>query len=465
VAAAAEARAIAAAAPAGRLHYRRRANNHGFKAGNLMDFLDHHAGRAELAVVLDADSQMTAAAVLRLVRTLRDDPRLAIVQHLTVGLPSAAGFPRLFQFGMRAGMRSWARAAAWWQGDEACYWGHNAALRIAPIRAHARLAPLPDGSLILSHDQIEAAQLAGAGWGVRLLAEEDGSFEANPPALPEFLRRELRWLAGNFQYWPLLRRPRLRLMGRWQLLQAILLFASAPFYVLVLAGAALAAATDPVSAFPAGATLALAVAWSGALYAPKWLGYAVLLATPAGRARYGGTRRLLAGIAAEGVFTLLLDPVTTVAKTLAMIRLALGVRAGWAPQNRGARGVGWREATRLLWPETLVGVVAFAGFAAGGWCVALWAVPFAGGLLSAIPFCVLTAHPQLGRWLQRRGIAAMPEEPIAGGLGSRRPQEPAPAFWAAGSTIVAPPRSTRNTASPRRTCPSGNSPTQPSANA
>ncbi len=139
------------------------------------------------------------------------------MQHLTVGSPAASAFPRLFQFGMRAGMRVWATGQAWWQGDEGPYWGHNAAFRIAPFRAHARLAPLPDGTPILSHDQVEAAQLRAAGWGVAVLPEEDGSFEENPPALPEFLRRDTRWLAGNLQYRHLLLRPGLRPMGRWQL--------------------------------------------------------------------------------------------------------------------------------------------------------------------------------------------------------------------------------------------------------
>ena len=127
-------------------------------------------------------------------------------------------------------MRTWATGQAWWQGDEGPYWGHNAVVRIAPFRAHCRLPALPGGRHILSHDQVEAAVLRGAGWGVRVLPDEDGSWEANPPALPEFLRRELRWLAGNMQYRHLLRLPDLRAMGRWQLVQAILLFVGAPLY-------------------------------------------------------------------------------------------------------------------------------------------------------------------------------------------------------------------------------------------
>ena len=193
-----------------RIRYRRRAANTGFKAGNIMDFLDHHAAGFELMLTLDADSEMSAAAVLRLVRAMQADPTLAIAQHLTVGLPASSAFPRLFQFGMRAGMRTWATGQAWWQGDEGPYWGHNAVVRIAPFRAHCRLPMLPGGRHILSHDQVEAAVLRGAGWGVRVLPDEDGSWEANPPALPEFLRRELRWLAGNLQYRHLLRLPGLR---------------------------------------------------------------------------------------------------------------------------------------------------------------------------------------------------------------------------------------------------------------
>ena len=403
-----------------RIRYRRRAVNTGFKAGNIMDFLDHHAEGFELMLTLDADSAMSAAAVLRLVRALQADPTLAIAQHLTVGLPASSAFPRLFQFGMRAGMRTWAIGQAWWQGDEGPYWGHNAVVRIAPFRAHCRLPSLPDGRHVLSHDQVEAAVLRGAGWGVRVLPDEDGSWEANPPTLPEFLRRELRWLAGNLQYRHLLRLPGLRLMGRWQLVQAILLFTGSPLYLLFLLAAAAAAATDATSPFPAAPALALTVAWLGALYAPKLLGYAEVALSPDQRQRYGGLARLACGAAAEIGFTLLLDAVSAVAKAGAMVRLAFGAHSGWTPQNRNDRGVPWGEAARLLWPQTVLGVLVFAGFAAAGWTATLWALPLAGGLLAAIPLAVLTADRRLGRWMRAKLVVAVPEElalrPQTGGV-------------------------------------------------
>ena len=406
-----------------RIHYRRRAANAGFKAGNIMDFLDHHAKGFEFMLTLDADSEMSAHAVLRLLRTINADRTLTIVQHLTVGLPASSAFPRLFQFGMRAGMRTWAIGQAWWQGDEGPYWGHNAIVRIAPFRAHCRLPLLPDRTAILSHDQVEAAVLRGAGWGVRVLPDEDGSWEANPPTLPEFLRRELRWLAGNLQYRHLLRLPGLRPMGRWQLVQAILLFASTPLYLLFLLAAATAAATDTTSPFPARWALALTLAWLGSLYAPKLFGYAEVALSPAERARYGGLPRFARGVLAEFGFTLLLDAVSSVAKTLAMLHLATGAAAHWMPHNRGDHGVGWSEATRQLWPQTAFGILVFALFAHSGWTATLWALPLASGLLLAIPLCVLTANPAFSRWLRENAVAAIPEE-----VASQPDPVPAPAL-------------------------------------
>jgi membrane glycosyltransferase len=393
-----------------RVHYRRRTENTGFKAGNIMDFLDHLAGDHEVMLVLDADSEMTAEAVMRLVIALRDDPSLGIIQHLTVGLPAASAFPRLFQFGMRAGMRTWATALSWWQDDECVYWGHNAAVRIAPFRDHCRLPLLPDGTPILSHDQVEAAILRGAGWGVRLLAEEDGSFEANPPALPEFMRRELRWVAGNFQYRHLFGLPGLRPMGRWQLLQAILLFGNTAFNLLFLLAAAWIAATNRTSGFPLIWALAATVTWVSALYAPKWLGYLEVLVSPAKAQMYGGPGRLLSGVLLETLYTLTLDAVTLWAKTAAAISSLAGIRTGWAPQNRAGRGVSWREAAGLLWPQTLLGAVVLTGFAQAGWTALLWALPFAGGMFVSIPFCVITADPRVGRWLRSAHLASIPEE-------------------------------------------------------
>jgi membrane glycosyltransferase len=183
--------------------YRRRPLNTGFKAGNIRDFCERWGANYDFAVVLDADSLMTAAAVTRLVRIMQADPRLGILQSLVTGLPSTSAFARLFQFGMRLGMRSYTIGSAWWQADCGPYWGHNAVIRLAPFMAHCQLPTLPDGALVgghvLSHDQIEAVLMRRAGYEVCVLAEEGASFEENPPTLIEFIRRDLRWLQGSVE--------------------------------------------------------------------------------------------------------------------------------------------------------------------------------------------------------------------------------------------------------------------------
>ncbi|TDH60216.1 glucans biosynthesis glucosyltransferase MdoH [Dankookia rubra] len=424
LAAAAEERAISAFRQ-GRVEggiavrYRRRVENIGFKAGNVMDFLDRHAGQAELMLCLDADSEMTAPAVLRLVACMEADPRMAILQQLIVGRPATAAFPRLFQFGMRAGMRAWATGQAWWQGPEGPYWGHNAVIRAEPFRRHCRLEPLPGGRPILSHDQVEAVRLHAAGWKVCCLPVEAGSMEGNPPALPEFMARDLRWAAGNMQYWDLLWLPGQTWMGRWQLAQAILLFVGAPLWCGVLAFAALNAAAGGGAATPDGWLLALLLATWGMLHAPKLVGYAEVLAKPRLAASYGGRGAFLRGAAAELGFTTLLDPVSTCNKALFLLALPFGGRgAGWAPQNRSDRGVGWGDAARLLWPHTAFGVVVFGLLLATAPGAAAWALPWAGGLLAAVPFCVLTASPGLSAALRARCLAATPEELAPGGAGA-----------------------------------------------
>ncbi len=398
-----EAAAIATRLPAAR--YRRRINNTGFKAGNVMDFCDHHAGDAEFMLCLDADSEMSAEAVLRLVGLMQADERIAIIQQLIVGRPASAAFPRLFQFGMRAGMRIWATGQAWWQGDEGPYWGHNALIRIAPFREHARLEALPDGNPILSHDQVEAVRLHAAGWKVVALPIEAGSMEGNPPALPEFMARDLRWGAGNMQYFSLLRLPGMTWMGRWQLAQAILLFAGAPLWVAVLVFATCNAAAGSATDKPALA-LAMFAAWT-ALHAPKLLGYAQVLGTPALAAEYGGRGRFARGAALEIGFTTLLDPISVFNKAMFLVALPFRRLRGWAPQNRVDRGVSWADAARLLWPHTLFGVAVFVALPISAWP---WALPWAAGLVLAVPFCVATSAPTVSGWLRTHGLAATPEE-------------------------------------------------------
>ncbi len=69
--------------------------------------------------------------------------------------------------------------------------------------------------------------------------------------------------------------------------------------------------------------------------------------------------------------------------------------------------MGWGDAARLLWPHTLAGVALFALLPGWAWWIAM---PWAGGLLLAIPFAVLTASPRFSDWLREGRLCATPEE-------------------------------------------------------
>lgn len=396
-------------------NYRRRAVNEGFKAGNVMDFLDRHAEGLDHFLCLDADSRMTPDAVLRLVGVLEADPKLAIVQQLIHGRPASAAFPRLFQFGMRQGMRTWATGQAWWQGDEGPYWGHNAVIRIAPFREHCRLGPLPDGSRILSHDQVEATRLIAAGWKVRVLPDDHGSTESNPPTFGDFIIRDLRWAGGNMQYLALLRLPGQSWMARWQLVQAMLLFAGAPLLCAILLLAAINALTGGGASTPTGWLVLLLVAGWACYYAPKLAGYAEMLLKPELAATYGGREEVLRDAAAEIAFTTLMEPARLMAQSLFLVAVPFGLKVGWAPQNRADRGVSWLDAARQFWPATLAGLVLTAAFAIASPLALLLVAPVLASLLLAIPFAVVTADASFSAWLRQEEICALPEE-IPGGV-------------------------------------------------
>lgn len=383
---------------AARVAYRRRSDNAGFKAGNVMSFLDAQANagadRFELMLCLDADSDMSAAAVLRLVGIMRAEPRLAILQATFAGHPAADLFARLLQVGHRQGLRVWATGQAWWQGDQGPYWGHNAIVRIAPFRAHCRLALLPDGESILSHDHVEAARLQAAGWAVRVLPDDAGSHEEQPPSLPEFIRRDARWAAGNLQYRFLLRDRSLGRVGRLQMLQAILHYALTPFWFAMLPLSALLCASGGAAAVPLGPLLALLCCGAAQLHAPKLLGTLEALLRPAVGGALGGRRAVLAAAAAELAFTMLLDTLLALGKTAAVLRLVVGVRgrARWGRSERGGGRLGAAAATRQFWPHSLVGLVLAGLFAAGSWTALLLALPAVAGLILSIPFAIVTSR-------------------------------------------------------------------------
>jgi membrane glycosyltransferase len=413
-----------------RLHYRRRTVNTRQKVGNIEDFCERWGDGYDHMVVLDADSLMSGAAILRLVRLMQANPKLGILQSLVTGLPAVSVFARVFQFGMRHGMRSYTTGSAWWQGDEGPYWGHNAIVRLAPFRAHCRLPRLsgkaPLGGEILSHDQVEAVMMRRAGFEVRVLPIEDGSFEENPPTLQDFIKRDLRWCQGNVQYLKLLSMPGLRPLGRLQLLLAIMMYTAAPvWYAFMLTGMAQfihggMTATVGLNEEIFGPTRIEAAGVSGGVvlfitilamnFAPKILGVADVLLRPGERARYGGGPALVIGAVTEAVFSMLIAPVVALAQTIFLVGLFIGRKVTWDAQTRDQHSVTVAETFRGLWPQMLMGLTFAAGLTVYAPEFLIWGAPVTLGLLLAVPFASLTSRPDIGLAAARAGLCSIPEE-------------------------------------------------------
>ncbi|MEY3671132.1 MAG: glucans biosynthesis glucosyltransferase [Pseudomonadota bacterium] len=396
--------------------YRRRTDNKGYKAGNIADFCERWGSQHDIAITLDADSFMTGTAIKRLIRIMQATPTLGILQGLVVGLPSTSGFTRLFQYGMRLGMRSYTMGSAWWQSDCGPYWGHNAAIRLAPFIAHCELPSLPgpNGTTrhILSHDQIEAVLMRKAGFDVRVIPQEDESWEENPPTLVEYIRRDLRWCEGNLQYVHLLRLPGLLFMSRYQLCVAIFMFLGSPAWIalLTLGIASACFSADPSQIMQGSYGVVLMIATLLMWYLPKIAGAADVISRASERKRFGGGWRFVTGFTLEMIFSILMTPITWLNHTMFMTGLVFGRKAGWGAQARDDHSIPLSTAIKQFWPHTVLGLAGVFGLLVSHPQLLPYSFFALGGLVLSVPIAVLTSLPIFGATLIRHRLLSLPEE-------------------------------------------------------
>ena len=411
-----------------RIHYRVRRENKGFKAGNIREFCERERDNYTFMLTLDADSLMAADDVLKLVRIGERHPEVGLLQSLVVGLPSNRFFTRVFQFGMRHGMRTYTTGSAWWQGDCGPYWGHNALIRLAPFTDHCHLPVLkgkpPLGGYVLSHDQIEAAMMRRAGYECRVVPVEGRSYEENPPTLPDFNGRDLRWCQGNMQYLRMLDMPGLLPTSRIQVLLAILMyFGSAGWMAFILASGLMAhqqllptwltasvIGTGTGTGFLTGLSIWMFIGVFAMSIAPKIAGLVDVLIHRPLRQSYGGTWNVLRSFALEFFMSLLLAPAVAVSVTMFMVGLVFGKRVVWSAQQRSGHTISWATALQTYWPHTLIGLALMVVFVTADPIFAAFGTPIILSLVFAPAFAVVTSSDWLSAWCTRRGICSIPEE-------------------------------------------------------
>ena len=411
-----------------RIFYRHRPDNAGHKSGNITDFCRNWGAMYDYMVVLDADSLMTGATLMRLVRLMDANPRSALIQAAPLLVGGESLFARSQQFACWAYGRMYTAGLAKLQGPDGNYWGHNAIIRVRPFMENCGLPILPGrrplGGEIMSHDFVEAALLRRAGWEVWMAPELDGSYETSPPTLIDHLKRDRRWCQGNLQHVKLLFAQGLRMPSRFLMAFGAMSYLSSPLWLMLIV---LFTAHDrqidhspvtyvgryPVLAWPISHTVAfvsIAVAAMALLYGPKLIGLVVLLRDREAARKHGGARSLILSVLIESVLSTLAAPVFMLSHTWFVLNILLGRNTRWGAQLRGGKGTGLGNAVAAFAPHTLMGIG--AGYLAWTWTPAdfWWYLPLLAGLAAAILFGWLTSLPAIGAAARRAGIFVVPSE-------------------------------------------------------
>lgn len=413
----------------GKVFYRRRARNTGRKAGNIAEFIRRSGAAWDYALILDADSLMEAETILTMIRRMEAAPDLALLQSLPRVVRARSLFGRAMQFAAAFHGPVFTRGLARLQGRTGPYWGHNALVRIPAFAASCGLPDLPgrppSGGHILSHDYVEAALLARAGWTVRVDPDLGGSYEEAPENVVAHARRDRRWCQGNLQHARLLRVGGLRFWSRAIFVQGILSYLASGFWATFLIAAVFAglwqAAPDyfpgvvaiyherigflpvvPVDA--SGQAIRLLLGIVGLLLLPKLL--VTLEALLTGRTRaHGGAGAALGSVLAELLLSALLAPVLMAYQVRSLLQIMIGQDSGWPPNARGEGQMSLSEAWAASGFITAAGAAALA--------LAWWLVPEQLPWLLPVVVPMILA-PALIAWTSRPSpfpsLHAVPEE-------------------------------------------------------
>ncbi|MFI4913955.1 MAG: glucans biosynthesis glucosyltransferase MdoH [Steroidobacterales bacterium] len=415
----------------GRIFYRHRSDNVGRKAGNIADFVRNWGGSYEYMVVLDADSIMSGQALVQLAQLMEAHAEIGILQALPLLAGRDTLFARMIQFAVRLNGPMFATGLAFWQLGDSNYWGHNAIVRVRAFAEHCALPRLPGsppfGGEIMSHDFVEAAFIRRAGYQIWLLPDIKGSWEEVPSNILDFAQRDRRWAQGNLQHVGVLPIRGLHWMSRLHMLTGILSYATSPMWFIVLVLSSIITCIETVfghqyfppglySLFPAwpeyrdaeiAALLSITII---VLILPKLLGAILALKDRALRHTFGGAPKLLLSLVLEQLLSMLLAPTMMLFHSTFVLRTLIGHPVSWDAQQRGDRGVNYREAfARHKW-HVLLGLVWGSTILLFAPKFIWWMLPVITGMLLSMPLTVLTSRTSLGRRARAFHLLMTPEE-------------------------------------------------------
>lgn len=389
------------------IHYRRRADNVDRKVGNLADWVERWGGGYAAMLVLDADSLMSADAIIALTDELSMDPSAGLIQSVPQLFGANTLFGRVQQFSNTIYGAALAEGLAKWADREGNYWGHNAIIRTAAFASSAGIPKLDTfrskGALILSHDFVEAGLLRRAGWGVRFLPRIKGSYEEVPANLIDYVRRDRRWCQGNLQHLNILGSKGFHVVTRFHLFHGAMSYLLSPaWFALLTVWAVMGVSADenvisyftgenPQVHWPEMSQINnvfILLFMYGMLLAPKVLGATAIGRTGLSLRDLGGPVQFLVSFLSEIVISILYAPILMVQQTVAVCRTYIGFKEGWAPQARdGGRYSLWAH-VKFHGLETVTGAALVVGMSEG--IITFWLAPIALSLACAVPLSMLS---------------------------------------------------------------------------
>jgi membrane glycosyltransferase len=390
--------------------YRRRSKNVGFKAGNAFDYVEHHSQGDDFFVPLDSDSTMSGDLLVRLVSSMERHPRIGLIQTGFNSTPSISGFSRIMYFYSNYVHNT---GLSWFYQDFATYWGHNAIVRTHAFLEYCKLPVLkarpPLGGYVLSHDIIESIFMRRAGYQVKLLPVETGSYEGDPPTYIDNLRRELRWCRGIIQYLVFLKEPGLAFISRVQICQVLstylgptaLTVMSLVITIRSLLGQSNISNVDYLGVYTQPLFIGMSVF-------PRTVSH-VYLATKCVKG-YGDGLRWAISCLLRFILVTVIAPTTHVGIMAQVFGSFIYGSVAWDGQNRQRLSLGWRDAFGTLWLQTLTGIsISIVMLITDGVGILRVLLLVLCSSL-AVPAAVFTASPYFSRIVLRMRMCMMPEE-------------------------------------------------------
>ena len=396
-----------------RIFYRRRERNIARKPGNIAEWVRRFGGAYDNMLVLDADSLMSGAVMVRLATAIEARANIGLLQTVPQLINGQTMFARWHQFASAVYGPVASAGLRWWSGTEATFWGHNAIVRVKAFAESCGLPELPEGSLlgghIMSHDMVEAALLRRRGWAVHMVTLADGSYEEFPPTMIDHSVRDRRWCQGNLQHLRLLNASGFHWVSRLQLFMGASAYFTSPLWMLLIGAAIFEQARANFEGFvliSSGWLLGLTLLM---LIGPKLMGLIALTQDDALRRQLGGWSSIVKGVILETVTAVATAPVIMLTQTMAIVDILRGRQSGWLPQRREVEGLDFGEVTRFHAWHLALGAAMMTAIAVGvdG---AIWTVPVAVGLMMTPVTVWVTARADLGEWLVRRGFFVSPAD-------------------------------------------------------